>query len=66
MTEDTDQEIPICVESNEEGENPLVSYLLNSEEIMLISHVSTSGEISIAPGEGKKPSSIPQDNIVKN
>ena len=61
LTEDTDQEIPICIESNEEGENPLDSYLLNSEETMLISQVPTSEEISIAPDEGKKPSSILQD-----
>ena len=61
LTEDTDQEIPICTESNEEGENPLDSYLLNSEETMLISQVPTSEEISIAPGEGEKPSLILQD-----
>ena len=61
LTEDIDQEIPGCVESNEEGENPLDSYLLNSKETMLISQVPTSEKISIAPGEVKKPSSILQD-----
>ena len=61
LTEDRDQEIPMCVESNEEGENSLDSYLFNSEETMLISQVPTSEQISIAPLEGKKPISILQD-----
>ena len=51
----------ICAESNEEDENQLDSYLLNSEEEMLISQVPTSEEISIALAEGTKPSSILQD-----
>ena len=42
------------------AQNPLDSYLLNSEETILISQVPTSEEISIAPGEGKKPLSILQ------
>ena len=45
---------PICVESNEEGENPLQSYLLNSEEIILISQVPTSEEIRKKPSEEAK------------
>ena len=62
QAEDSDQEIPICVQSNKEGENPLDSYLWNSEEKMLTSLVPTLEEISISTGEGKKPSSILQDN----
>ena len=34
---------------------------MNSEETILISQVPTSQEISIVPGEGKKPSSMLQD-----
>ena len=56
LTEGREQEVPVCAESNEEGENPLDSYRLNSEETMLISQVPTSEEISISPGEEKKPS----------
>lgn len=37
MTENIDQEIPIRVELNEEGTNPLFSYRLNSKEAMLVS-----------------------------
>ena len=55
LTEDTDQEILICVESNEQGENHLDSNLLNSGETMLISQVPTSEKITITPGERKKP-----------
>ena len=60
MIEVIDQDIKICFESIEEGKNPLYSYWLNPEETMLISQVPTSEEISIAPGEGKKPRSILQ------
>ena len=45
---------PICVESNEEGENPLHSYLLNSEETILTSQVPTSEEIRKKPSEEAK------------
>ena len=65
LTEDTDQEIAICVELNEEGENPLNSYLLNSEETMLISQMPISEKISIALDEGKKLSLILQDKYCK-
>ena len=61
LTEDINKEIPICIESNEEGQNPLDSYLLNSEETMPISQMPISEEISIVPGERKNPSSILQD-----
>ena len=60
LTEDVDQADPICGESNEDVENPLDSYLLNSEETVLISQVPISEEIRIAPGEGEKPSLIAQ------
>ena len=58
LTEGIDKEIPIFVESNEQYENPLDNYQLNSEETILISQIPTSKEITIAPGEGKKPNSI--------
>ena len=60
LTEGIDKEIPIFVESNEQYENPLDNYQLNSEETILISQIPTSEEITIAPGEGKKPNSILQ------
>ena len=60
LTEGIDKEIPIFVESNEQYENPLDNYQLNSEETILISQIPTSEEITIAPGEGKKPNSVLQ------
>ena len=60
LTEGIDKEIPIFVESNEQYENPLDNYQLNSEETILISQIPTSEEITIAPGEGKRPNSILQ------
>ena len=53
FTEETDEEVPICVEPNEEGENPLHSYLLNSEEI-IPSQVPTSKEIRKRPRKEAK------------
>ena len=53
--------ILICVESNEEGENSVDSYLLNSKETMLISQLAILEGISIPQVEGKKPRSIQQD-----
>lgn len=58
LTEDIDRKIPICVESNEEGENSLYSYILNPEKTILISQMPTSEKISITLGQGKKPSLI--------
>lgn len=58
LAEDIDRKIPICVESNEEGENSLYSYILNPENTILISQMSTSEKISITLGQGKKPSLI--------
>ena len=60
LTEGIDKEIPIFVKSNEQYENPLDNYQLNSEETILISQIPTSEEITIAPGEGKKPNSVLQ------
>ena len=42
--------ILICVESNEEGENSVDSYLLNSKETMLISQLAILEGISIPQG----------------
>ena len=41
----------------EENQNPLDLHRFNSQETIMISNSPTSEELSIAPGEGKQPSS---------
>ena len=47
--------------TSEEDENPLDLHRFNSQETMFIPNMMTTEEISIAPGEGKKPTSILND-----
>ena len=42
----------------EEDENPLDLHRFNSQETMFVRNMTTAQEISIAPSEGKKPTSI--------
>ena len=45
----------------EEDENPLDLHRFNSQETMLVPNMTTAEEISIAPVEGKEPTSILND-----
>ena len=49
--------------SEEEDENPLDRFRFNSQETLLISNITSPEEVSIAPGEGKQPSSILSDKF---
>ena len=46
-----------------EGDNPLDLHKFNSQETMLIPNVFETEEIHIAPGEGKQPKSILNDEF---
>ena len=48
-------------DTSEEDENPLDLLRFNSQETMFVSNVPTPEEISIAPGEGKQPTSVLND-----
>ena len=51
------------VEDSEEIENPLDVHRFNSQETFFVSILLTWEEISIAPGDGKQPTSILSDTF---
>ena len=64
--------IPVVIENDEEEletiENPLEAFRFSSDETMLMSHMPSSNEIdneilTLAPGEGKNPLSILNDEF---
>ena len=51
------------VEDSEEIENPLDVHRFNSQETLFVPNLLTGEEISIAPGDGKQPTSVLSDTF---